>query len=76
MKRDTNAAGQHAEPDKKPGVPPSVRWKKYLVTTRCSNMAGNAATVYAGSRVRRTLSGICFPTQRSSGGLFGKKVAA
>ena len=73
MKRDTNAAGQHAEPDKKPGVPPSVRWKKYLVTTRCSNMAGNAATVYAGSRVRRTLSGICFPTQRSSGGLFWQK---
>ena len=64
MKRDTNAAGQYAEPDKKPGVPPSVRWKKYLVTTRCSNMAGNAATVYAGSRVRRTLSGICFPTAK------------
>ena len=38
MKRDTNAAGQHAEPDKKPGVPPSVRWKKYSVTTRCSNI--------------------------------------
>ena len=41
MKRDTNAAGQHAEPDRKLVVPPSVRWKKYSVTTRCSNMAGN-----------------------------------
>ena len=76
MKRDTNAAGQHAEPDKKPVVPPSVRWKKCSVTTRCSNTAGNAATVYAGSRARRTLSGICFPTQRTAAAYFGKKVAA
>ena len=73
MKHDTSAAGQHAEPDRKLVVPPSVRWEKYSVTTRCSNMAGNAATVYAGSRARRTLSGICFPTQRSSGGLFWPK---
>ena len=73
MKHDTSAAGQHAEPDRKLVVPPSVRWEKYSVTTRCSNMAGNAATVYAGSRARRTLSGICFPTQRSSGGLFWQK---
>lgn len=73
MKHDTSAAGQHAEPDRKPVVPPSVRWKKCSATTRCSNTAGNAATVYAGSRARRTLSGICFPTQRSSGGLFWPK---
>ena len=44
MKHDTSAAGQHAEPDRKLVVPPSVRWEKYSVTTRCSNMAGNAAT--------------------------------
>ena len=37
MKHDTSAAGQHAEPDRKLVVPPSVRWKKYSVTTRCSN---------------------------------------
>lgn len=40
MKHDTSAAGQHAEPDRKLVVPPSVRWEKYSVTTRSSNMAG------------------------------------
>lgn len=73
MKHDTSAAGQHAEPDRKPVVPPSVRWKKCSATTRCSNTAGNAATVYAGSRARRTLSGICFQHSEAAAAYFGKR---